>query len=239
MLCSIFAITMCNLTMVSASENKESKYIPEEMEPYTEIEYINESEYKVLKGGSLTEGNEFYNPSIPLPQKGMKVQYASDGKILNILEKDGLEPDYSNLENLADSAVTTRISLPNIPIWLKPFATWGATPNSLYRMNGNIVGIGRATTYSDAIGQRDARLGKGDVATKQAYDDCAFGITVYVTADIKGTNTAKKVAMTKKDVGGMPDAVVDIWKTGVEYWGYSWNSWFSIPGLVTIEHQDR
>lgn len=72
-----------------------------------------------------------------------------------------------------------------------------------------------------------------------AYDDCAFGITVYVTADIKGTNTAKKVAMTKKDVGGMPDAVVDIWKTGVEYWGYSWSSWFSIPGLVTIEHQDR
>lgn len=34
--------------------------------------------------------------------------------------------------------------------------------------------------------------------------------------------------MYKRDAGGLPDAVIDIWKTGVEYWGYKWTSTLSI-----------
>lgn len=33
----------------------------------------------------------------------------------------------------------------------------------------------------------------------------------------------------------MPNAIVDIWKTGVEYWGYKYTSSLSING-VSIEH---
>ena len=27
----------------------------------------------------------------------------------------------------------------------------------------------------------------------------------------------------KRDNGALPDAVIDIWKTGVEYWDYTWH----------------
>lgn len=46
----------------------------------------------------------------------------------------------------------------------------------------------------------------------------------------------KTVNMTKNDAGGMPNAVLDIWKTGVEYWGYSWNSTFSMPSKITYQY---
>ena len=34
--------------------------------------------------------------------------------------------------------------------------------------------------------------------------------------------------MTKRDVGCLPNAVLDIWKTGVEYFGKEWSSNVSI-----------
>ena len=38
----------------------------------------------------------------------------------------------------------------------------------------------------------------------------------------------KIVSMVKTDAGGMPNAVLDIWKTGVEYFGKEWSSNVSI-----------
>lgn len=38
----------------------------------------------------------------------------------------------------------------------------------------------------------------------------------------------RKILMTKADNGALPDAILDIWKTGVEYWGYTWSSSLSI-----------
>ena len=37
----------------------------------------------------------------------------------------------------------------------------------------------------------------------------------------------------------MPNAIVDIWKTGVEYWGYTYSSSLSLPGEVKIVHADQ
>ena len=71
---------------------------------------------------------------------------------------------------------------------------------------------------------------KGDVATKQAYDNCPTGTVLQVR------HNGKFVNMKKWDVGSMPNAVLDIWKTGVEYWGYKWSSTFSIPGYVEYEY---
>ncbi|WP_178139233.1 hypothetical protein [Hathewaya proteolytica] len=36
----------------------------------------------------------------------------------------------------------------------------------------------------------------------------------------------------------MPDAVIDIWKNRVEYWGYTYEQYFSLPNSVTISHNN-
>lgn len=141
-------------------------------------------------------------------------------------------------------------------------ASWGSYPNKLYNctqvlpicpsshfdLNKNSttfeisanctstqllrIGVGRATTFSDPIGQANITLKKGDVATKLSYDNVAVGKILHVRTKTK-SGTEKTVLMTKNDAGGMPNAVLDIWKTGVEYWGYSWSSTFSMPNKVT------
>lgn len=45
--------------------------------------------------------------------------------------------------------------------------------------------------------------------------------------------------MKKCDVGGMPNAIVDIWKTGVSYWGYTYSSNLSLSGEVKIIHANQ
>lgn len=115
---------------------------------------------------------------------------------------------------------------------------WGAHNNRLFKYIGQnkYIGKGRATTFDDTIGQANIVLSKGSVATKLAYDNPPVGTTVYVTADT-AWGGRRTVEMTKNDAGGMPDAIVDIWKTGVEYWGYTWNTWFSLPGETEIYHE--
>lgn len=97
------------------------------------------------------------------------------------------------------------------------------------------IGAGRATTFSDPIGQANIVLKKGAVATKLAYDNVTVGKVLSVkTKTVFGVN--KTVNMIKNDAGEMPDAVLDIWKTGVEYWGYTWESWFSMPHRTTYQY---
>lgn len=42
--------------------------------------------------------------------------------------------------------------------------------------------------------------------------------------------------MYKRDAGGMDNAIVDIWKEGVEYWGYKYSKNLSLPGKTKIVH---
>lgn len=53
---------------------------------------------------------------------------------------------------------------------------------------------------------------------------------------VNGSSNPRAKDMIKADAGGMPDAILDIWKTGVEYWGYTWNSSFSMPGTTQYSH---
>ncbi|MPM76615.1 hypothetical protein SDC9_123614 [bioreactor metagenome] len=117
--------------------------------------------------------------------------------------------------------------------------TWGASLNYLYCNfdDNHRRGIGRATTFSDVTGQADITNFKGSVATKLAYDNIDTWTAVYVrTVNSNGITHTEK--MKKTDAGGMPDAIVDIWKTGIEYWGYTWSSSFSMPNRVYIEHNN-
>lgn len=42
------------------------------------------------------------------------------------------------------------------------------------------------------------------------------------------TGSILAVTMYKNDVGGLPDGTLDIWKTGVEWWGYTYNKNLSL-----------
>lgn len=45
--------------------------------------------------------------------------------------------------------------------------------------------------------------------------------------------------MYKRYVGGLPNAIVDIWKTGVEYLGYKYSSSLSLAEKTKIVHDDK
>lgn len=76
--------------------------------------------------------------------------------------------------------------------------------------------------------QADHKLKKGDVATRGHVDNPKTGTYITCEAPVKGTEKRLKVTMQKWDIGCLPDAVLDIWKTGVENWGYTWSSSVSI-----------
>ena len=76
---------------------------------------------------------------------------------------------------------------------------------------------------------------KGSVATKLAYDNCPVNTVISVTGNT-ATGSEKTVNMVKTDAGGMANAVLDIWKTGVEFWGYKWDKLFSMPQKVIYRH---
>lgn len=251
----ILAITISILvTLTFFGGNKlyafEEVLIPETMQPNTVIEYVSDTEYAIIVGGKSKQRNKnskikqtlqndllkdkiidesnYKVEKMPKPIKGMKVTYATDGKVLNIIVPDQKTIEYTEVEVFSKQPKTSLPPLP--PINLKVIATWGSNSNTLYRGLGKIWGVGRATTFSDTIGQANHRLVKGDVATKLAYDNCKVGTKLEVS------HKNKKRTMTKWDAGGMPNAVLDIWKTGVEYFGYKWSSSFSLPGNVLYTH---
>lgn len=167
-------------------------------------------------------------------QTGTVVYYGSDGYIVKI--ENGIEPE---VVLLTDIDIVPFMSDNDLIAsgWALMYV-WGAHNNRLFKYIGQnkYIGKGRATTFDDTIGQANIVLSKGSVATKLAYDNPPVGTTVYVTADT-AWGGRRTVEMTKNDAGGMPDAIVDIWKTGVEYWGYTWNTWFSLPGETEIYHE--
>lgn len=119
----------------------------------------------------------------------------------------------------------------------KLIAQWGPNNyNKLYKSGKEYIGYGRATTFNDKKGQRDHILKKGDVATSLRYDNCQYGTKVQVNARKKGSTKNATHVMYKRDAGGMDNAIVDIWKEGVEYWGYKYSKNLSLPGKTKIVH---
>lgn len=264
----MLSMILCIGKSANAAEQITSSKIPETMQPYTEIQFTSNNSYKILKGGvsrginlqeQLLEQGFFkeadeleaecqdngtartaIKETYPNPQKGMKIIYGSDGLLTEILNENGQEYiDNTSKTRSSNNGISLQATASKVKI-----ASWGANNNRLYRKttaNGTkkIVGFGRATTFNDKFGQRDHTLVKGDVATKMAYDNCKFGIEVKVNAQKKGSSTVVSHNMKKCDVGGMPNAIVDIWKTGVEYWGYTYSSSLSLPGEVKIVHADQ
>lgn len=255
-----------------------SDVIPNKMGSKSVIEFISDSEFLLIDGEVVQGYNENIHENMkkipgviyedyPNPVAGLKVTYADDGYLLDLIYPDHIENPLLIESNVISPLHTeNNLGLRAKNIGGYPcdsytlLAQWGGYPNKLYNCTSILpicpssesnvdvtktncsttvysrIGIGRATTFSDQIGQANIKLRKGDVATKLAHDNVTVGKVISVSTKTKsGVN--KTVNMTKNDAGGMPNAVLDIWKTGVEYWGYNWSSTFSMPNTTTYQYR--
>ena len=73
------------------------------------------------------------------------------------------------------------------------------------------MGTGDFTVFTDTTGDHDNNLKYGDCATKGNYDNPRYGTSIATR------NMLNNVASSfiKNDNGALPNAVLDIWKTGV------------------------
>lgn len=244
-------------TNVKAEQSFISEEVPDEMQPKTIITYVDDTHYVINSGGiaeSKTEINltselkekidiakadgSYYtalHAKTIAPVKGLKVYYADDGFILKVeYPDDSMNPMLQEMispnENLVQPSFREGPG-PNDTLLFE----WGSHKNQVWKI-GNTKGrfaAGRATTFSDKYGQADNILKKGDAATSLAYDDCSYGTVLSVNAPKKNGGRLQR-NLIKADKGGMPDAVLDIWKTGVEYWGYTWNEYLSIDSVTYV-----
>ena len=74
-----------------------------------------------------------------------------------------------------------------------------------------VIGTGWFTYYYNSVGQENHKLVYGDCATKESYDNCLPN-TIVVARNLNNGNTA---SFRKYDAGGLPEAVLDIWGTGI------------------------
>ena len=212
--------------------------IPSEMLPYSEIEFVNDRMLRVIQGGFPTKDYEEYIDVdvYPKPVTGVKVTYASDGFIQDITYPPGAYNPFDDPKPSLDEIAA------NFRIWVVQ-KSWGAHDNTVYYDSTapnstnpyKWKGAGRATTFTDPIGIDDIPNTKGSVATHKDWDKCPANTIIEVTT-INSSNATVTKNMTKTDKGTLPDAVIDIWKTGVEYWGYTWTASFSMPKTVTYLH---
>lgn len=257
---SIHTFLICIPIKVNATTKSE---IPESMPENTLIRYVSDTKYEMINDNLERKQFEYnendYNEIIPTsinslngqtvietyptPCKDMFDQYGTDGLVNKIYAPKNISL-HSNI-TLVDSTYAINNSKDNLQLFgvddphYSLIAQWGSYPNYLWKGISNYdylyYGKGRATTFSDSIGQADHTLVKGNVATKLAYDNCKVGTIVKVYLPINGSSSKKTVTMTKWDVGSMTNAIVDIWKTGVSYWGYTYSSKLSIDNAV-INH---
>lgn len=82
---------------------------------------------------------------------------------------------------------------------------------SVNAKDNSVVGTGDVTVFTDKKGDYDNILQKGDCATKGSIDNPLKGTKIKVTNKTNGIT----YTFTKNDNGSLPNAIIDIWKTGV------------------------
>lgn len=159
---------------------------------------------KDVKDGTDTIDNDI--EIIP----GMKVIYDENGELLNIYYVDDFCPEgytiHGNQEHMVGMSDYTPALLDG-----EISVTWGDryVNKLVYQsVDESILGTGRATYYTGDKGNRDNTLKDGDVATKRLYDYSKKGDKPIT---IRNLDTDEAYTYYQADVGGLPDAVIDIW----------------------------
>ncbi|MBW9158686.1 hypothetical protein [Clostridium tagluense] len=165
----------------------------------------------------------------PEPCTGMKIIYDGEGFIKHIqmpekihdLNKSGIKLD--DVEKIIGISYASKILDRGTTSPVGTYS-WGDNKNTLTVTKSLVRGVGRLTNFTDVKGEAENPLVKGDVATKRDKDNPKHGQTLTVNAN------GKTKSMYKNDNGDLPDAVLDVWKTGVEFFGYKWNVNLSFKG---------
>ncbi|MDP1513415.1 hypothetical protein L8C07_26225 [Paenibacillus sp. CMAA1739] len=159
-----------------------------------------------------------YYIETPAPQPGLKVIYDGEGLLKDIILPNNVSSDVYGLNALPRG---TR----------NPAGDYRYGPsNNVISISGDqhgsVIGTGRGTNFTDTYGENGNRLQRGDCATKGAIDNPKFGTTIRV----RNSDNDIVHEFTKADNGSLPDAIIDIWKTGVEDLGLTWHSYTSFSG---------
>ncbi len=91
----------------------------------------------------------------------------------------------------------------------------GYKKNKIVITKNTVTGTGDFTVYTVGTNEEGDALKKGDCATKGEIDNPKTGKKIEVTNKMNGTTAT----FYKMDNGKMYNAVIDIWKTGVEKLG--------------------
>ncbi len=165
---------------------------------------VNDFKAQILKNGM--QATQPYSPTI---YPGMKVVYdENDGDINNIYYPDSKEPSGYSIHNVPvnnnDSTVT---ALRTTPVLGQPYGAHSNVINFQYS-DDSFLGLGRATYFTDTTGNRGNTLRNYDCATQINLDYSKVGDK---DVNIRNLNTNRVFTFHQADVGGLPDAAIDIW----------------------------
>lgn len=192
-------------------------------------DYYKEEVAKLPRKISLLPVYEEVNPS---PEVGMRVQYDNWGEKEAIyVLRDG---EYKEVEMLM-TQVSSRLQFSETFAYnplprgkRKPVGTYtygkvvpettkkaGYKKNKIVIKKNTVTGTGDFTVYTGGKTEEGKTLKKGDCATKGEIDNPNTGKKIKVTNKMNGTTAT----FYKRDNGKLYNAVIDIWKTGVEKLG--------------------
>ncbi|MDU9693331.1 hypothetical protein O0Q50_19350 [Priestia aryabhattai] len=156
--------------------------VPDHMDPWTIINYVEDNKYEVLKSGipnqTLPNYEEFKDKCLPFAKKGVLVEYGGNG-LPTIIK--GVKPGEER---------------PECP---KKEYGYGANIVQPDSLDGEIV-TGMFSCYRHSIDERGFTLGTYDVATKSGLDNPPYGTTIYA----KNLENNKTLVLKKKDIGTLP-----------------------------------
>ncbi|WP_308722913.1 hypothetical protein [Paenibacillus polysaccharolyticus] len=156
-----------------------------------------------------------YTIENPLPQPGLRVLYDAEGYI-----KEFIYPQNSTF------ALAAYKALPRGTRKAAGTYTYGSNNNKITITSSTVLGEGRFTNFTDTTGENSNNLKKGDAATRGDIDNPKYEQVL----DARNLDNNVFANVTKRDNGALPDATLDIWKTGVELFDLKWSSSLSFKG---------
>ncbi len=165
---------------------------------------VNGFKAEILKNG--IQATQPYSPTI---YPGMKVVYdENSGDINNIYYLDPKEPSGYSIHNVpVNSNDSTATTLTTTPVLGQPYGAHGNVINFQYS-DDSFLGLGRATYFTGTTGNRSNILKNYDCATQINLDYSKVGDK---NVTIRNLNTNQVFTFHQADVGGLPDAAIDIW----------------------------
>lgn len=256
-LCSIGIFIVGETVSAQDAETTISSTIPKQMEANTLIEYMGDSNWrlvpdsdsmesvvetvtlspncykeeaaKLLRKISILPVYEEVNPS---PEVGMRVQYDNWGEREGIyVLRDGeyKEVEMQMVQVSSGLQFSETFSYNPLPRGKrKPVGTYtygsvvpettrkvGYKKNKIVITKDKVTGTGDFSVYTSGTREDGKKLKKGDCATKGEIDNPDTGTEIKVTNKMNGITAT----FYKRDNGKLNNAVIDIWKTGVEKLG--------------------